>query len=171
MFLFLSVRTSLEREIMFDMRSTIIVSVSIYCDVMAAYFLCLAGTAIFGVREGLTSTAFGLWLIAGSLIILAAGLIAIGIGILNFNQLCWRLLFFSLAMSVSSMASFILAFLFFLWTGISVRIPYFQSIQTNSSGWFYFLAFFLSEIIVLYFLSKEEVVSCFDISGRWVLPD
>ena len=66
--------------------------------------------------------------------------------------------------------SFIIAFLVFLMIDIKFLDPYFKTIQTNSLGWFSFLGVFLSAIIVLYYMSHEEVVSSFGGMGDLISP-
>ncbi len=101
---------------------------------------------------------------------LAAGVVNVGLGILKLKPVYWKILFFSLAICVSSIASFAIVFLVFSMIDINVLLPYYQDIQKASGGWFAFLAFFLSEIIILYYLISSDVVSCFGDMGPLISP-
>ena len=153
-----------------EVKSTTIVPISMYCYVLGGYFLSLAINTIYRYNTGLPGTDFGLWLPVASFTGIACLLFAVGIGFLNLKLLCWKVLFFFLAISVSSMATLILVFLTFLLMEIKLLVPYFQSIQTTTAGWFSYLSVFLSEIVVLYYLCSREVVSCFGRIGPLISP-
>lgn len=146
---------------MSEVKSTIIVPIAFYCFFLGVYFLSLAVNAILGNKAGLASTDFGLWLIVLIFIILMAGIVAVGLGILYLNQSCWKILFFFLVSCVSCIASYIVVFLIFLLIDVRILTPCYQIIQHASGGWFAFLSFFISEIIILYYLANNEVVSSF----------
>ena len=102
-----------------------------------------------------------LCVIASAPIAFAAGLILIGVGILNFNQLSWKMLFFSLIVFIVNVAAVILIALFCLLVYPNVFYKFYQGIPVNPVTWFSFLSIFLSGIIVLYYLTRREVVHYF----------
>ena len=155
---------------MADIRSTVIVPISVYCFVLAGYFFSLAVNVLLSNKAGLSSTNFCLWGIVLALIILTGSMIAVGRGILHLNRACWKTLFFSLAISVSSLSSFVIILIVFSFIDVKVFASVYQTIQHASVSWFAFLGFFLSETIVLYYLTKNEVVSCFGEIGPLISP-
>jgi hypothetical protein len=60
--------------------------------------------------------------------------------------------------------------LFFLWLGINPVSSFIKVDQITPVMWFSFLSVFLSEIIVLYYLCNNEVVSCFGDTGPMISP-
>jgi hypothetical protein len=153
-----------------ELKSTTIGPIAFYCFFLGCCLLYFAANAILGSNGVLSNNDPALWFPVISFTILAGGAFAVGAGIINLKQLCWKILFFALAICVSSMAALIIAFVIFLLIDVKFLAPYFSSIQTNSVAWLSALAFFLSEIIVLYYLTREEVVSSFGGMGEIVSP-
>jgi hypothetical protein len=144
-----------------EVRSNTIVPMAFYCFILGVYFLSLATNAIACDKSGVFSTDLGLWVTVLALLILTGGVVAVGIGILYLKQFCWKVLFFGLTTSVSLIASLIVIFLFLLFANPVVFAIYYHIIQNCPGGWFAFISFFLSEIIILYYLASQEVISYF----------
>ena len=155
---------------MADVKSTTIVPISFYCFVLAVYLLSLGLGVILSSKGGVNSNDINVWMAVVVFMALAAGVVNVGLGILKLKPVYWKILFFSLAICVSSIASFAIVFLVFSMIDINVLLPYYQDIQKASGGWFAFLAFFLSEIIILYYLISSDVVSCFGDMGPLISP-
>lgn len=153
-----------------SLKSTTIVPLAFYCFVIAGYFLYLTTCALFSSNSIFSSSDFTLWVPGLSFAFFGCGLIAVGIGLLREKQIYWRILFFSLAISISSIASLLIAFIIILLLDPKFLDPYFQLMQTTTTAWFTFLSFFLSEIIVLYYLTREEVVASFGGMGELISP-
>ena len=155
---------------MAEVKSTTIVPIVFYCILLAVYFLFLAINTVINNKTGVSNSDVVLWLSVVAEIIFAGGLICVGIGILYLNQLCWKILFFSLAICVSSVSSLIFVFLISLFIDVKFLDPYVEIIKTSSSTWLSCMGVFLSEIIVLYYLSSKEVVACFGEMGPLISP-
>ena len=155
---------------MAELSSTTIVPMAFYCFVLSVYFLSLAVNFILDNTSVLSCNDLVMLLPVIASAVFAVGFVIVGIGILHVNQLSWKMLFFSLAICVSSMASLIIVFLIFLMIDVKFLDPYFQTIQTTSAGWFAFLAVFLSQIIVLYYLTRDDVVAYFGGTGELLSP-
>ena len=155
---------------MAEVKSTTIVPIACYCFVLAVYFLSVALNEVFGKHAILSSNDVMAWTPVITSTLFAVGLAIVGIGILQVNNLCWKILFFSLAICVSSVTSLIIAFLIFLFLGTNIVYAFVQANQIPPVEWFSFLAVFLSEIIVFYFLTREEVVANFGGMGDLISP-
>jgi len=149
------------------LRPTRIILISFYCFLVGLFLLSLTMNAIFG-DEGITDIV--LWLPVGAGIILAAVLIAVGIGVLYYLQICWKILFFFLMIYISNVVSLILVFLILLCIDINLIYKYSKFLTINAMTWFSFLASFLSGIIVLYYLTRKEIVSYFGGTGPLIEP-
>ncbi|MBF0505160.1 MAG: hypothetical protein HQL14_08705 [Candidatus Omnitrophica bacterium] len=155
-----------EKDSITSTRSTTIVPIAFYCFLLGVF--CFSGAVNIILSNNLISSGadLGWWLPVGALLIFTAGLAVIGIGILSLNKLCWKILFFSLAICISMIGALVFVILIFLLLGSCFSCSYFQPSQISSVTWFSFLSFFLSEIIVLYYLAGYEVVSCFGGMGE-----
>jgi hypothetical protein len=153
-----------------EAQSMSIVPIAFYCFGLGIYFLSLAINLIFGNTVGLSITDVSLWLMVMAFIVLMGGLVAIGIGILHLKPLSWKILLFSLLICITSIAAFLAAYVVLLLTNLNGFFPFFQMIPKISGGWIAFLSFFLSEIIILYYLGSHEVVSCFGDMGPLISP-
>jgi hypothetical protein len=155
---------------MAEVTSTTIVPIAFYCFFLGVYFLSLAVNAILNNNVILSSNNFLAWLPVLALTIFAGGLVIVGLGILQRHNLSWKVLFFCLAIKISCIASLIIAFLIFLALGVNFLNSVVQFHSINPVTWFSFLGVFLSEIIVLYYLSQDEVVSNFGGMGDLISP-
>ena len=153
-----------------QLKSTTIVPIAFYCFLLGFCLLYFAVNTVMSSNSILSSNNFVFWLPAAALAIFGCGFLFVGAGILHWDPLSWRILFFTLAITVSCMTSLIVAFIIFLFIDIKFLDPYFQAIQTTSLTWFIFLSLFLSEIVVLYYLSRDEVASCFGGMPELVAP-
>lgn len=155
---------------MSDVKSDTIVPIAIYCYVLGGYFLFLAVTVLFGHREGLTNTPLGFWLILAGFIIFACWAVVIGKGLLDLSQWSWKALFFSLVICVSSIGPFYITMMAIFYINTKHRVFYYNSIHAHLVGWLCFTGFFLSEIVVLYYLCKEEVIASFGNLDELIKP-
>ena len=153
-----------------EVKSTTIIPIGFYCFVLGLYFSSLGFNTILDNKAGFASSDPGFWINVGALFILAAGIVAVGFGFIKVKQVCWKILFFGLSISVSCIAAFVIAFLIFIMIDAKFLAPIFSSVQISSVQWFCFLSFFLSEIIVLYYLCREEVLVSFGDMGDLVSP-
>jgi len=155
---------------MSEVRSTSIIPISVYCFLLSFFFLSVAADSIFSNITVLSSADLGLWLPVGASLIFACGLTYVGIGIINVDQLCWKILFFCLAICVACIASLIIAFVIFFFLNAKFIYSFVQTSHISPVTWFCSLSFFLSEIIVLYYLASNDVVSCFGEMGDMLTP-
>jgi len=139
-----------DEELSKEVKSTVIAPIALYCFFLALVPLSVEANLIFSCKTAFSGSDLGLWIPVGPAVILAAILIAVGIGFLNLNPLCWKILFFGLAICVSCIASILLVYLFALGMNINLFYSFFNINDISSSTWFSFLFFFLSEIIILY---------------------
>jgi len=151
-------------------RSSSIIPLAFYCFCLGFYFFVLGLNTILGSTVDLTKTDLMFWLPVGASAILGSALFYVGRGILKLQLLSWKILFFTLAMSVSSIASLIFAFLIFLLLGENIIYVYFHVIQIPLVSLYSFLGVFLSEIIVLYYLTRGDVVASFGDMGDLISP-
>ena len=151
---------------MTDVKSTTIVPIAAYCFFLAVYFLFLA---VYPMMCNKTD-AFEPWFFATIFVILAVIFVVVGIGILNLNMWSWRILFFSLGISISSVCALIIIFLIFVTMHLEILAPYYNIIQKYFGGWIVFLSFSISGVIVLCNLVSYEVVSCFGNLGSLISP-
>jgi hypothetical protein len=155
---------------MSELRPTPIILMAFFCFLFGLFFFSLTANTIFGTNGLLTSDNAMLWFPVGASSILGIALIAVGVGILYYSQWCWKILFFCLMIAISTIASLILIALFLLLVDISLFYKVCQGIHISPMAWFSFLTFFLSGIIVLYYLTRREVVSYFGDMGELVTP-
>ena len=156
---------------MADLKSTTIVPISVYCFLIGGYFLYLAGNAVFGNKALSSGGGFGLWLPVILFIFMACYFIIIGIGFLYLIRLCWKMLFFSLAICVSSVATVVIILLVSMMLDSNIIYALLLNSHITAEMWFSFLFVFLSGIIILYYLANEEVVSSFGgMSGPLLSP-
>jgi hypothetical protein len=151
---------------MSDVKSTTIVPIGVYCFLLAAYFLFLAVYPIWRNK----TIGYDSWFFGTIFIVLAVVYIVVGIGIINLNKWCWRVLFFSLGISISSVCSLVIIILIFLTTHSEIFAPYFNIIQKAAGGWIVFLSYSLAGIIVLCNLVSYDVVSYFGQLGPLISP-
>jgi len=155
---------------MFEFRSTPIMLISFYCFFFGLFLFSMTVNAIIGNNGALSNPDPVLWLPVAAYFILACLLIAVGIGILYLNQLCWKMLFFFLMISISTVASFFLVALLLLVADMHLFYKIYQGINIGLPAWFSFTGFFLSGIIVLYYLTHRKVVSHFGGMDDLVTP-
>ena len=155
---------------MAEVKSTTIVPIAFYCFCLGLYFLSLAANTVFGKGVNLETADMLFWSPVIACCIFGLGMFYVGGGILNVQLLCWKILFFCLTICVSSIASTILALIILIIIGAGFIFPYLQALQISSPWWFSFLAVFLSQIIVLYYLTSGEVVASFGDMGDLISP-
>src|ERR1039457_6936623 len=100
---------------MAELTSTTIVPIGLYCFMLAGYFMSLVVNAILGNIANLSDADISFWFPVGGAAVLSVGLAIIGRGFLQMKSTYWKILFFSLAISVSLTTSMILAYLILLW--------------------------------------------------------
>ena len=142
-----------------QVKASNIIPIGVYCFLLGTYFLSYGGSILWGNHAAFSGPDLDVWLPVSACTIFAMGMFVVGMGIIKENHLSWKVLFFSLATCVSSIASLILAFLFFILADSSFVNSFFQTNQITSLKLISFLCFFLSEIIVLYYMTRPEVVS------------
>jgi len=142
---------------MVELRPVPIILIAFYCFLLGLFFFSVTANTIFSNNA---PSGF-MWLPVATYIIFASVFIGVGIGILYYNQLCWKVIFFFLMIFISTVASLILVAVIFLWLDQELFFKYYQDMHISPVAWFSFLAIFLSGIIVLYYLTHKEVVSCF----------
>ena len=147
-----------------------IILVSCYCFLLGLFSLSLEYGLIFNNRAALSNSHGELILAVIASLGFSTFLVVVGLGFLNLNQLCWNILFFGLMICVSIIASLILVCLILLLVYIDIIYSFFHAFQISPITWFSFLCFFLSEIIVLYYLTRSEVRDCFGDMGNLVKP-
>ena len=149
---------------MLDNKPISIILIVLYCFLLGLFFISLAINIMLSGGESPN------WLPIGASFIMATLLIAVGVGILCSNQLCWKILFFCLLICMASVASFLFIGVISLFLSTDIIRICFQSVQ-SSIAWWSLLYFFLSEIIVLYYLTRRETVACFgEMTGELVTP-
>jgi len=155
---------------MADVRSTIITPISVYCFFLGFVPLALDAITMIKYNVNLFNADFGMWLAIIASVIFAACLAAVGVGFHHLNALCWKILFFCLAICVSSVAALLLIFSVSLLLGVNPFSSFFQVGDVPSSVWFGFFVFFISEIMILYFLTRSEVTSSFEMLDERLSP-
>ena len=155
---------------MTQVKSTVIVPLAFYCFVLGFLSFSMAVNSICNSIITAPNPSFALWIPVIAAFILACGIFAVGVGILYLRQVCWRILFFGLAICVACVTSALIVYLFLLMLNASVIAQIFQSVQITAVTMFSFFAFFLSEIIVLYYLTRAEVIECFGGTGFMTSP-
>jgi hypothetical protein len=142
---------------MVELRPVPIILIAFYCFLLGLFFFSVTANTIFSNNA---PSGF-MWLPVATYIIFASVFVAVGIGILYYHQLSWKVIFFFLMIFISTVASLILVAVIFLWLDQAFFFKYYQDMHITPVAWFSFLAIFLSGIIVLYYLTHREVVSCF----------
>ena len=97
-------------------------------------------------------------------------LIAVGIGILYLNQWCWKILFFFLIISMATVASLIFDVAIIVLMNVKILYMLVKLIPGISFSLFAFSAFFVSEIVVLYYLTRQEVRGYLGEMGETLSP-
>lgn len=146
---------------MSEVKSTVIVPISFYCFLLSLATISMAITSIMNSDLLSPNTRLSLWLPVISAFIIAISMFVVGVGILYTKRLYWRILFFSLGISVACITSALVVYLVFLVLNAQVVNQYCQALNITIVTWFTLFSFFLSQIIVLYYLSREEVIACF----------
>jgi hypothetical protein len=152
---------------MIELRPTRIILISFYCFLVGLFLFSVTANTIFS-KNGVIDIVW--WLSVAGAIILAFALVAIGIGILYYNQLSWKFLFFFLIIFISNVLSVILVVLFSLCFNISLFYKYYQGIHVTPVTWFSFFSIFLFGIVVLYYLTNKETVTYFGDMGDLIEP-
>jgi hypothetical protein len=149
-----------------DVKSTNIVPIGLYCILLGLYFISTALNMVLNDSKIMASADLMVWLPVAAGIVIGGGLIAVAVGVLNLDRLCWRILFFCLVINIASISSGIIADVVFLMFGVDFLRSFHVPILSQIS----FLAVFLSEIIVLYYLTRYDVVSAFGDMGPLLSP-
>ncbi len=157
------------RGVVEELTSTTIVPIALYCFLLAGYFFYLAFNAILENLMNLGTVGYGFWSLVSLALLCCAGMVNVGIGFLNVRPQYWRILFFTLIIAVACTSSCIIAYFILLWVGID-PITLFDLKQVSAATWFSFLGVFLSAIIILYYLSHEEVIKYFGDPGPMLTP-
>ena len=141
--------------------SASIVLVGLYCFTLALFFMffVINGFVKYNFVGSLADFKVGLTIIGP--LIPTIIFIALGMGILRLNQWCWKALFFILAICISTFSSLIVVALILLVLSISITYSFFETFHVTSVMWLSFLFLFLSQIIILYYLTRQKVMSCF----------
>jgi hypothetical protein len=152
---------------MIELRPFQIIVITFYCFLVGLFFCFVAANIIFS-HNGIPNSI--LWLLVAAPSILAAVLVTVGMGILYYNQLCWKILFFSLTVFVTNVFSLVLIVSVLLWLDKSLVYKYYQTIHITPVAWKFFSSIFLSGFIVLYYLTREEILSYFGDMGEMLEP-
>ncbi len=152
-----------------EFRPIPIILISFYCFLLTLFFFSSTANALLGDTSN-SGAEMMVWIPVTAYIIFAAAFATVGIGILYYNQLCWKILFFSSMVGVSTIASFILVAVAILFIDLKLFTGIYNTLHFNAVTWFSFLAFFLSGIIVLYYLTRREILSYFGEMGDLVTP-
>jgi hypothetical protein len=152
---------------MIELRPTRIILISFYCFLVGLFLFSLTANTIFGNKG--TFDSF-LWLPVAAAIVLAFISVAVGIGILYYNQLCWKILFFFLIIFIANVLSIILVALISLCFNISLLYIYSQDIHITPVMWFSFSTIFLFGLVVLYHLTRKEIIGYFGEMGELIDP-
>lgn len=152
---------------MAKLRPVRIVVLAFYCFFLALFFLSATANTVFGNNSVLSNTDV---LVASAYIALALLSVSVGIGFLYYNQVCWKILFFSLIICISTMASLVFDALILLCFNTKLFYKYYQDIQLTPAMWFSFLFIFISGTTVLYFLTREETLVHFGEMGHLIEP-
>ena len=101
-----------------------------------------------------------------SIAVFGIGFIAVSIGIVNLNKLCWKILFFSLLICVLGCAIIIITFFILVLFNADYMFSY---VETNPLASCHVVAvpagFSIRRIIILYYLTHKDVVSSFGAHG------
>ena len=142
---------------MAEITSTTIVPIAVYCFILALFFVSLGINTLLNNNGLLSGDNPILWLPVSASAIFSLGIfVYLGMGFLNLKRSCWKLLFFCLAISVSSSTALILAYYVMLGIGIDPIAVFFHLDQITPVLWYSWLAVFLSAIIVLYYLPMRR---------------
>ena len=155
---------------MSDVRSSSITPIAVYCVALGFLPFSLAVNIIINNMSPLSAGDGALWVSVIAAFVFSFCLFAVGIGIYYLNQMSWKILFFSLMISVACAASFLMVYSFSLWLGVNLFSNIFFNIQFSGTNWFCFLTIFLSEIMILYYLTRQEVVVCYGELGERISP-
>jgi hypothetical protein len=154
---------------MAKLRPVRIVVLAFYCFFLALFFLSATANTLFGNNNAVSASDTA-WLAATVYISLAVLSVIVGIGILYYSQLCWKILFFSLIITITTMASLVFDGLILFFWNIKVFYQYYQDIQLTGAMWYSFVFIFTSGTIVLYFLTREETLVHFGEMGHLIEP-
>ena len=152
---------------MMELRPVRIILISLYCFLVGLFFLSVTVNVIFG-NNGITD--IGMWMPVGVGLLSATILIASGIGILYYNRFFWRTLFFFLIICIATVVSLVLVVLAFILLDISLFYKIYQNINIAPTMWIPFLMIFTSGIIVLYYLTRQEIIFFFGDMGELIEP-
>jgi len=146
---------------MTDVKSTTIVPIAFFCLLLGVAPLIVAMNLILSNQVALFNADSARWVTVSGLVILGAALISLAVGFYQLNDLCWKALFYFLSISVSSTAAIVLIFVVCFFLDLNILSPFININVISPGSWFSFLFFFLSEIIILYYLTCAEVTSNF----------
>ena len=143
---------------MIELRPVRIILISFYCFLVGLFLFSVTANTIFSSNPAFDPISC---LPIGAAIILAFALFFTGVGILYYNQLCWKILFFLLIIFISNVVSFAFVFLISLCFNLRSLYSYYKDVHIAAVTWVSFLAIFIFGIIVLYHLTRKEVVNHF----------
>ncbi|MBF0489893.1 MAG: hypothetical protein HQL15_04665 [Candidatus Omnitrophica bacterium] len=154
----------------FQEKPTSVILIACYCFLLAAFCLSLAINSILNNLSVFDSGVL-VYLPIVSFFIMMLAIAAVGVGILFLNSWCWKILFFALAISMSSVATMLLVSLFLIFCPLDIIGSCLNILSITPIKLISFLFFFLSEIIVLYYLTRIEVLEHFyGLQDEWVKP-
>jgi hypothetical protein len=152
---------------MIELRPIPIILISFFCFLVGLFLFSVTANAIFS-NSGISD--FFSWLPVVAAIVLAFVLVSVGIGILYYNQLCWKILFFLLIIYIANFVSFVLVLVTFLCLDTTLFYKFYQDIHIASVTWFSFCSIFLFGVIALYYLTRDEIVMFFGEMGGLIEP-
>jgi len=137
-----------------------IIFLSIYCFFLALLALSMMANTVF--CNNLVSTdhvSASIGIICS--VVLAAACVTVGIGLLYYSQLCWKILFFGLVAIGATMAAFLGVSLGLMLFKASLYAKYCARIHLTPVIWQSFLLLFASGFFVVYHLTREETLRYF----------
>ncbi len=142
-------------------RPTSVLLIAIYCFLFSVFFMFLGFLGIEQNHYTVPLAEFKTWLTIIAPLALMAASLALGIGILRYSNRCWRTLFFLLLFLIGTMTSIIMVIAMLLLLSNALSCSFLEIFNACSTYWFPFIFSFLSQIIVLYYLAREDVRSYF----------
>lgn len=155
---------------MFEEKPVKIVLIAFYCLFLGLFALYLVTGAVFSNNRILSGDPW-VWLLPlGLTLILTIFLVAVGIGVVYFNQLCWKILYFSLVISISFFISLFFIVLVLMFLDFKFHTHFFHATLDTSNIFFSYLCFVLWEVFALYSLTTSEVMSHFEEMSGLIEP-
>ncbi len=152
---------------MIELRPVRIILVSFYCFLVGLYLFSLTANTVFNNAwtDDLVSR-----LPVMAAIILAFVMVALGIGILYYSQICWKALFFLVIIFIANVVSFAVVIAAFWFLHLQSLYGFYHNIHVNSLSKFLFCVIFAFSILVLYQLTRKEMVAYFGDLGDLAEP-